>query len=158
MNVNEKIARILNAAGVALRMGLHDDWTAAFETVKATAEEFGPRSVFIAAAFWADRYIEHAIAGPHNGPVEIGQYHYVNKSTGAMTVEDDLPPGVFWASRLIRARASFDLQAFTAVLAEPRDGEQLGDHIGWLLETVAATINGLPRGFAYMGKDIHVER
>lgn len=150
--VREQIARALTQANEALRLGICGQMDEAFDLVQTMADEIGPRAVAVAAATWCDRYIEHSIDGAHDKPIEIGTMRYVNASTGAMGGE--VPFGVGWSGRVIAARAALDPMAFALALDEPIDGNELGECIGWLLQTVASTINGLPRGFATMGKDL----
>jgi hypothetical protein len=67
---------------------------------------------------------------------------------------DATPATVRWAARLIQARAAMDEAAFNSCLADlPDDGVERANHIWAVLQSVAVTINGLPRGFARMGKE-----
>lgn len=154
VSLDKQVSQAIDQSLDALGLGLCGRWDDAFNAVQAMVDAIGPRAVAIASATWSDRYIEHAIDAPHSHPISIGEIHHIEASTGAL--DADVPYGVAWSARVIAARAAFDVIAFAAVLGEPDDGADLGDCIGWLLQTVAWTINGLPRGFAYMGKDIHV--
>lgn len=154
MSLRQQISQAIDQSQDALGLGLCGRWDDAFNAVQAMVDAIGPRAIAIACATWSDRLIEHAIDGKHDRPISIGEMNYMNQSTGAMC--GDVPFGVRWSARVIAARAAFDVIAFAMVLDEPDDGAELGDCVGWLLQTVASTINGLPRGFVHMGKDIHV--
>ena len=142
-------------AHAALRAGLARDVDKGCRYIERIAVECGGQGLTLALMTWADAYIEHATDGADDPQrVKIGRMAWIRKDTGQLdrAGSDRLPPEIEWAGRLIEARAALDEELFnTLVRQAPTAAAGLGLHIGAVLDCVAETINGLPRGFARMG-------
>lgn len=139
-------------AGVAFRAALEKDSAGALVAVMDLNAECAGRGIFLALMFWCDAFADHAAdGGEYRGPGRVG---FIEESTGRMsTTGEGLSPDVVWAGKLIGARASMNREAYLALLDElPADGMVVAQYVMTVLMSVAATINGLPRGFALMGR------
>lgn len=65
--------------------------------------------------------------------------------TGSLEYDPDkVPPRPRWAGQVIAARAADDEAAFMALMRQPAEGADLGDHVTALLDMVAQSLNNLP--------------
>ncbi len=139
-------------AAAALAAALASKWPTASRYVKRINDECGGEGLNTALVGWCDTYIDHATDG-HHEPTRARMY-FVRADTGGLdhAGSPDLPPRIDWAGRLVAARGSMVLEAWQAALDElPEDGYQVGAYVMAVLECVATSINGFPRGFVRMG-------
>lgn len=145
----------LRCAGVAYVAALEQDWDKATAAIQRINDECGPQFVPAAMLAWIDTYIDHATDGDFTLAREVPERtNYVNTRTGHLdeATAEGLPAEVVWAGSLIAARARMNRDRFDALLRELQgDGKQRGRYVGALLESIALTVNTLPRGFVKMG-------
>lgn len=144
----------LRLAGAALYWALSRDLRKAGRYVKRLSDEVGGEGIMLALCAWADAFADHATDGDPNGRPKA--MTMINAATGqAETIEEsEAPADVKWAARWVHARASQDHDLCDQLLDElPRDdAKAVGDHVIAVLDCVAETMNGLPRGYARMGQ------
>lgn len=140
-------------ASTAFDAALAGAWPKAARAIVRINDECGGEGLGAALLAWIDAYVDHATDGaPTRARPRMA---YINTETGALDREDSgsLPDEVRWAGQLIGARAAMDEQRYVELLAElPDEGFEIGERVLTVLRLVATTINGLPRGFATMGR------
>jgi hypothetical protein len=150
-------SKSVRLAGAALHAAMGDQWEKVGRCLQRISDECGGEGLGIALRGWIDTYADHATDG-HADSMVPGNIKTIRTDTGQMhnpRTAADLPPQVVWASALIEARCRLDQDQYNTVLAAlPDDGHQRGAYIGQVLQSVALTLNGLPRGFAWMGGHI----
>lgn len=135
-------------AGAALHAGLANKWETAARYVERISVECGEEGLGTALMAWCDAYVDHSTGG---NPATL-RVHMAHMEVESGRLDGDVPDKVLWAGRLVAARAEMDEARFTAVLGElPYDGYEVGRYVLALVESVATTINALPRGYARMG-------
>jgi hypothetical protein len=140
-------------ATAAYHSALAGEREAAGRYLQRISDECGGEGLNVALIAWCDTYADHATDGAL-GPIRAN-VGFVNTKTGALGrgQSDGIPAHVHWAGRLIQARAAMDEQAWSALLDElPEDGFERWPYVRAVLDCVALTVNGLPRGFARMGR------
>lgn len=137
-------------AHAALHHALADDWPKVRRVMERLSDECKGEGVFLALCAWIDAYVQHSTGGEAGRkPREIVT---INAETGSLSTEG-MPPEVAWAARAIHARSALDHDAFDASLEElPEDPAGVGLYVGAVLRCVALTINGLPSGYANLGR------
>lgn len=139
-------------AAAALAAAQADKTNTAAGYIKRISDECGGEGLEVALRTWCDATVDHATDGDRAaGRPNIS---FVNAKTGELdnAASDRVPPSIRWAGRLIAARAALDLDAYRALLDElPEDGAEIGTYFLAVVNVVATTINGLPRGYARMG-------
>lgn len=126
---------------------------AAVDAIQRINDECGGEGLNEALMAWCDTYMHHATDG--QDMPNVGRVNFMRTDTGQLDGpgSDRVPAEIQWAGRMIAARVALDLEAWTAALDElPDDGKVIGDHVFAVLHTVSTTVNGLPRGFAIMGR------
>lgn len=140
-------------ASAAFQAALADKTERAARLVKRISDECGGEGIYVALMAWIDTYADHATDGQ---PTQSSpRMAFIQESTGQLDRADSdrLPAEIRWAGLLIAARCGLDEPRFKALIDEmPRDGFGIGEHVMAVLLTIARTINGLPRGFARMGR------
>lgn len=137
-------------ATAALRAALADDWPKASRAVQRLSDECGGQGLNQALCAWVDTYVAHARDGDMTP--SRGRALAINVDTGS-TSREGMPPHIEWAMRVVETRAALDHAGYQACIRElPDDGAEIGKHVGAVLQCIAQTINGLPRGFALMGR------
>lgn len=138
-------------AAAALDAALASQWSRAERALQRLNAECDADGLATALIAWCDTLISHVTGGETGGQkVRMAAW---NVDTGA--VDGEVRPTVRWAMELIQARAALDLDAFEAKLAELNaisDGFERGKYAVELLQSVALTINSLPRGYGRMGR------
>ena len=150
MSEHQKEVRLATAA---LQAALAGKWERASRYLVRISEECGGDGLYLALIAWADTFIAHATDGDLTG--KVGGISFIQTTTGQLDQpgSEYVPAEVQWAGRLIRARAALDETAWQAILDElPDDGYRRGAYVQAALQCVALTINGLPRGYARMGR------
>lgn len=139
-------------AGAAFQAALADKMDAAANYVVRVSDECGGEGIYLALMAWIDAYADHATDGQ---PVRSrARMAFIRADTGQLDGEesDRLPPEIRWAGQLVAARASLKEERFNELIAEmPTNGAEIGTYVLAVLQVVAQTINGLPRGFARTG-------
>lgn len=139
--------RALELGKEALRAALAEDWAGASAAVQAIGDERGWGGVVLAMTAWSDTLVistRRAEGLPDEpGPGVIVQPAWADADTGEVTEDaDEVGECHRWAGRLLAARAAMDHDAYEALLrALPEDGHERGDHVGTLLEMVAAGLD-----------------
>jgi hypothetical protein len=149
----QEYSKPVRLAGAALHAAMGDEWKKATRYVQRISDECGGKGLAVAVRGWIDTYADHACDGEPDG--RGARIKMINEETGEIqTVQGSgAPERIQWAARLIEARAAMDEDRYDRVLDElPDDPLLRGTFIGALLQLVARTMNGLPRGFAQMGK------
>jgi hypothetical protein len=149
----EEHSKPVRLATVAYHAALAGKWESAARAIKRISDECGGDAIVTALIAWCDAYVDHATDGRMD--VAKATMNYINSDSGRLDGEDSdrLPERVRWAGRLVKARASMDEEEFRAALdAVPEDEGEWGSYVLAVLECVATTINGLPRGFGRMGR------
>jgi hypothetical protein len=151
MTEHRKEVRLAHAAFASALAG---KWPTATRYVVRINDECGGQGLNTALMAWCDTYIDHALDGaePSAGQANVG---FVCESTGQLDRmgSENVPLRIQWAGRLMAARGAMDQTAWLATIAElPADGFEIGEYVGAVLDVVTRTINGLPRGFALMGR------
>lgn len=138
-------------AAAALDAALAQQWPRAERALQRLNAECDRHGLATALIGWCDTLIVHTTGGDTDpGKVRMSAW---NVDTGALGGE--VRPTVRWAMELIQARASMDIDAFQAKLDELNaitDGFERGRYAVELLQSVALTINSLPRGYGRMGR------
>ncbi|HEX6681524.1 MAG TPA: hypothetical protein VF062_01930 [Candidatus Limnocylindrales bacterium] len=143
----------IRLARTALDAAMAGRWDAAQRALQRIGEECGDDGLGSAVLALCDTLIAHATDGDVGA--KSARISFMNGDTGQLDQpgSDQVPAEVQWAARLIGARAAMDEDRFVAVLDElPRDGLAIGRHVWSLLQVVAWTVNGLPRGYTRMGR------
>ena len=139
-------------AGAAFQAALAGKWRSAERFVKRISDECGGEGMNTALLAWCDTMADHANGGLP--PAKRVNMALVNADTGQLDQlgTDAVPAKHQWAARLVAARAAMDHDAFAALIEElPQDALEMSRYIFAVLEGVAHTVNGLPRGYARMG-------
>lgn len=136
----------------AYHAALAKDWRKVERVFARLNTECGSEGLTTALIAWCDTFVDHSTGGQ-----DVGRFRLVgwNVDTGAMDKGEAPRPGLAWSRRLIAARASMDQDAFRAALEELNaidDGLVRGRWVGELLESLALTVNSLPRGYGQMGR------
>lgn len=135
-------AKPIKLAKKALILAVEERSKDALQTVERIAGEHGGRGVQVAMITWCELFIDHATGGTTR-PAGL-QIEFDNS--------DDPPVELVWAQRMILARLVMNQQEWDETLNEvPTDPPGMGRHVLALLDTVAVTMQGLPRGYARMG-------
>jgi hypothetical protein len=140
-------------AAAAYHAALAGQWQKAGRAVERISDECSGEGIMTALMAWCDWYADHATDG--NAGKARPRMKFINAKTGELDDErsDRIPEHVRWAGQIIAARAALDEPKFMALInAMPEDGAQVGRYVMGVLECVATTVNGLPRGFAGMGR------
>jgi hypothetical protein len=140
-------------AATAYHAALAGRWQAAADAVVRISDECGGEGLSVALRAWCDTYADHSTGGQPGVPTV--NINFIRTDTGQLDDQrsERVPPEIRWAGELLRARAALDQERWSELLAElPDDGEAIGDHVFAVLKGVALTINGLPRGYARMGR------
>lgn len=143
----------LRLASAALQAALAMKWDAAQRALQRLSDECGPEGLYDALVALCDTVAEHATGG--GAPSQRVRISFMDGDTGRLDEPGSpkVPAEVQWAGRLIAARAAMDEDRFRAVLDElPHDGAAVGRHVWSLVQLVAWQVNGLPRGYARMGR------
>lgn len=105
---------------------------------------------------WIDTFADHATDGETaRGAVPATRMRLLNSDTGALEKvgESPAPASVQWAAKLIDARIRMNRDEFEELFEELPDGaRERGQYVWAVLTSVSHTMNGLPRGFARMGR------
>jgi hypothetical protein len=149
--VSEDNRKPVRLARDAYHAALAKDWRKIEHIFGRLTTECGSEGIATALIAWCDTFIDHVTGGE-----DVGRFRIVgwNVDNGAIN-EENRRPGVVWAHRLLAARASMDRDAFRAALDELNanaDGLVRGRWVGELLESLALTVNSLPRGYGQMGR------
>jgi hypothetical protein len=140
-------------AGAAYHAALAGKWDAAGRSLQRISDECGGEGLSVALRAWCDTYADHATDGEPGRPTV--NINFIRTDTGQLDDQDSerVPPEHRWAGKLIRARAALDQEEWRKLIDElPRDGAEIGTYVFAVLRGVALTINGLPRGYARMGR------
>lgn len=149
---NETHGKAVRLARAALDAALASKWQAMGRYVQRISDELGEDGLTTALMAWCDTLWAHSTDGDMQ-PRQIGGLGFANYQTGEMSDPSGVPVEVGWAGRLLQARAEMDEGKFVSLLHDlPDDPTAIGAHFSALLNIVSATINGLPRGYALMGK------
>lgn len=146
----QQFEKPVRLASAALRSAQASKWESAYRYVKRINDECGGEGLEVALRAWIDTYVDHATDGDTRR-ARIGRMGYINADSGRLDHDDsaELPARVRWAGRLVAARAALDEDAYVAALEDlPEEGTETGSFVAAVLEACAASINGLPRGFA----------
>lgn len=139
-------------AQAALQQAVAGKWKAVEHTMQRLGTECHGEDLTLALVALCDTFAEHA-----EGCIpEFGKVRAVAWNTDTGEVGRPARESVQWATNLIQARASGDIEAFKALLGAlnaMEDGFQRGRYVLELLESVALTIRSLPRGYARMGRE-----
>lgn len=134
----------------AYHAALAKDWRKVERVFARMNTECGPGDLATVLIAWCDTFIDHVTGGE-----DVGRFRLLgwNVDSGAVN-EPAMRPGVVWAHRLISARASMDQDAFATALAElnANDAAVRGRWAAELLESIALSVNSLPRGYGQMGQ------
>lgn len=146
-------SKAIRLATAALHAALASKWDSASRYLGRIHDECGWDGLNIALTAWCDTYADHATDGQWTGKTKV-RVAFVDMRSGALTYSGapDAPARIQWTGRLLAARAAMDEQAWVSLFGEIPDGEA-GSYVGTVLETIARTVNGFPRGFATMGRD-----
>src|SRR4051812_1711654 len=101
-------------ASLALHHALAEDWPKVGRAMQRLSDECGGEGIDLALCAWVDTYVEHARDGDMMTPSR-GRMVSINAATGS-TSQDDMPPEISWAMRLVQARASLDHDAYSACI------------------------------------------
>jgi hypothetical protein len=146
-------SKAFRLAAVAYHAALASRPRAAVAALKRISDECGGEGLAIGLAAWCDTYIDHATDGAMTvGGVNLA---YIRTDTGQLDRQgsDRVPPEVQWAGQLLTSRIARDEQRWRETIAElPEDGRLVCEYVYALLKVVAATVNGLPRGYVLMGR------
>lgn len=154
LNAHSKPIRL---AAKALAAAMERDNERAMRAVVRIHDECGWDGLSAALMAWCDTYIDHATDGkgidrPLPPPAAIKA---IRTDTGQMqdASDSELPPRVTWAAAVIQARAQMDSDRFMELLAglPSDDGVERAAHVRQVLDSVALSLTGLPRGFALGG-------
>lgn len=140
-------------AAAAYQAGLAGKWKTAESYLHRLSQECGGEGVTTALIAWCDTYADHATDGQPVG--ERPNMAFVNTDTGRLDEPGSatVPAKVQWAFRLIIARATMDLDEWDAAIADlPADALEMSQYIYAVLQGLVHTVNGLPRGYARMGR------
>lgn len=153
MTTNSQHSKPVRLAAVAYQAALAEKWETARDAVVRISNECGGTGLRTALIAWCDTYQDHATDGgaSHASP----RMSYINAATGELATEKpaNMPDHVWWAGQLVAARAAMDHDRFQELIAAmPADGYAVGRYVFAVLQSVAFTVNGLPRGFARMGR------
>lgn len=138
-------------AAAALDAALAEKWPRAERALQRLNAECDSHGLATALIAWCDTLIDHTTGGQ----LEFQKTRIAAWNTDTGAVGGEVRPTVRWAMDLIQARAAGDLDAFQAKLDELNaipDGFERGRYAVELLQSVALTINSLPRGYAEMGR------
>ena len=150
MSAHSKPIRLASAAMQAALASKHDSAVSYLQRIN---DECGGQGLYVALMAWCDAYADHATGGAPT-PARVNM-SFIREDTGQLDDEnsDRLPPEIRWAGQIVAARAALDQDRFDELITKmPDDGAGRGDYMGAVLLTIANTINGLPRGFARMGR------
>lgn len=151
MSGDEQHGKAIRLATNAYHAVLAKDWRKAERALARLNEECAGEGLFTALKAWCDTFIDHASDGDRVGKFRMTGW---NVDTGAIN-EENVRPSVLWAQRLIAARAAMDLDAFNSAVQELndiRDGFKRGEYVSDLLQSIALSVNSLPRGYGQMGR------
>ena len=140
-------------AAAALQAALADNWPAAGRYVKRIDDECRDGGIGVALMAWCDTLTDHATDGQIEDEGQRVNIAFGNSSTGELGKVGDVPTAIGWAGRLAQARTAMDEAAWVSLIGElPEDGFAVAEHVMAVLNIVATTVNGLPRGYALMGR------
>lgn len=143
--------RAIHLATVAYHAAMADDLIGLSAALNAITDECGAEGVTTALIAWCDTYIQHASGGQPFGAAKV--YGWDDKTDRLMTDTSGLPASDQWGIRLVSARASMDLAAFTAALQELNDMPdgppdfQRGNAVYQLLNALGTAVTTLPYGY-----------
>jgi hypothetical protein len=136
-------AKPIKLAKKALILAIEERTKDALQMVERIADEHGGHGVSVAMITWCELFIDHAAGGAtRRAGLKI---EFVNG--------DDPPVELVWAERMILARLAMNQQEWDGTMEEVPTDDPFGTgrHVIALLDTVAVTMQGLPRGYAWMG-------
>lgn len=140
-------------ASAAYQAALAGKLEVAGRYLQRISDECGGEGLEVALRAWIDTYADHATDGqPARSQARMA---FIQESTGQLDREDSdrLPPEIRWAGQIVTARTALDRERYDQLIDElPDDGAAIGNYVFTLLQTIARTVNGLPRGFARMGE------
>lgn len=135
----------------AYHAALAKDWPKVERVFARLNNECDSEGLATALIAWCDTFIDHVTGGE-----DVGRFRLVGWNVDTGTVgEPGMRPSVVWAHRLISARAAMDVEAFQAALDELNaitEGFERGRYAGELLESIALSVNSLPRGYGQTGR------
>jgi hypothetical protein len=138
-------------AHAALQAAFGEKYDAMNRYLARISQECGGEGITVALMTWCDAFHAHATDGDLR-PAKV-RLSMIQSDTGAVATGEDLPEPAVWAKRLIAARLAMDEQAWSDAIDDvPPD--QVGQYVWGVLHVVATTINGLPRGYARMGRGV----
>jgi hypothetical protein len=138
----------------ALTAAIDGRWKKAAGYVQRINDECGASTLPYALMCWCDCLAMHATDGqpiPQVGAVQVVAYE-----TGTLTDDDDVPPRVDWARKVVKARAGLDEDTFRGLVDDLNridDDHTRGGYVGAVLESAALSIRAFPRGYALMGRN-----
>ena len=137
-----------------MHMALSEKWPQAGRYIQRISDECGGEGLAIALAGWCDMLFDHAVDGQDIAVNRAAGVSFGNAKTGELADESGVPDAIGWAGRLVRARSALDQPAWDALIEQlpPGGSTELADHIAAVLNLAATTMNGLPRGYALMGR------
>lgn len=150
-------AETLDLATRALNAALHGDTGAAIAAIDELTDQHQGIGLADALMVWCDTYGMHITGGriARERPAHVTSVGLINPANGSVARPGDprLDPIGSWVGRTIRARLTMDRAAWIEVMTElvetaGRDSGTAGSMVLSLLRSIAATINGLPRGCA----------
>lgn len=147
-------AKVVRLAHAAYQAALEMKWAKAVRYIQRIGDECGGEGVTTALVAWCDAYLDHAVDGVPEAAV-VGNVAFIQGETGQLDKagSERVPDEIQWAGRAVKARAELDHEAWLRALDEiPTDERQVGVYVLALLRVVATSVNGLPRGFARMGR------
>jgi hypothetical protein len=133
--------RVLQLSGDALRAAMREDWDAAGDAIQAINGEHGFQGLVQAICTWCDAVaLNHPAARAiESRPGAVTQLAWSGDDIAGIETADEVDPHVRWAGQVTMARVMMDHEAFRALLlAIP--GDEAGDYIGVLLQSVALTL------------------
>lgn len=141
---------------VAYAEALKRKYEDASRTVEQIYKMGGATGLQIALLLWADTYIDHAVDGADgNAPIVASDMAFVRTGPGQAETLGPQPPDWVpeefrWAGQLFAARAAMDRTQWNELVASVPSGDE-GKYVFAVLNALASTVNGLPRGYARMG-------
>jgi hypothetical protein len=143
LTVTAEYAKPIKLAKKALILAIEERSKDALQMVERIAGEHGGHGVSVAMITWCELFIDHAAGGAtRRAGLKI---EFVNG--------DDPPVELVWAERMILARLAMNQPEWDETMEEVPTDDPFGTgrHVIALLDTVAVTMQGLPRGYAWMG-------